>query len=81
MTDVKRERIAKMILATFRDVWCDRDTDDEPYFNCSKCEFEDGRNCRLKLFISNAKYEHAHSQGAITVSDESYKMVEGGEDE
>ena len=76
MTDVKRERIAKALLEVVRAVWCDRDTDDEPYFNCSKCEFEDSGNCRLKLFISNTKYEHAHPQGAITVSDESYK-VEG----
>ena len=76
MTDVKRERIAKALLEVVRAVWCDMDTDDEPYFNCSKCEFEDGGNCRLKLFISNTKYEHAHPQGAITVSDESYK-VEG----
>ena len=73
MTDVKRERIAKALLEVVREVWCDRGTDDEPYFNCSKCEFEDGENCRLKLFVSNAKYEHAHPQGAITVSDESYR--------
>lgn len=73
MTDVKRERIAKALLEVVREVWCDRDTDDEPYFNCSKCEFEDGGNCRLKLFISNPKYEYAHPQGAITVSDESYR--------
>lgn len=65
MTDVKRERIAKMILATFRDVWCDRESDKKPYFNCSKCEFEDNAQCRLKLFITNNKYETTYPQGTI----------------
>ena len=53
VTDVKREQIAKSLLETFRIVWCDRGTDNKPYFNCSVCEFEDGEYCRLKLFIIN----------------------------
>ena len=73
MTDVKRERIAKMILATFRDVWCDRETDDEaPFFNCSKCDFAmaDGR-CGVKVFLKSVKYEETYPDG----------MVIGGDDE
>ena len=73
MTDVKRERVAKMILATFRDVWCDRETDDEkPFFNCSKCDFamDDGR-CSVKLFLKSTKYEETYPDG----------MVKGGDDE
>lgn len=69
MTDVKRERIAKALLEVVRAVWCDRDTDDEPYFNCSVCEFEDGEECRLKQFIKNTKYETAYPQGVIKGGD------------
>ena len=65
MTDAKRERIAKYLLQIFRDVWCDRESDSEPYFNCSICEFEDGKNCVLKRFIRNDKYETAYPHGAI----------------
>lgn len=71
MTDVKRERIAKSLLEIFRSVWCDRESDCEPYFNCSVCEFEDGEQCRLKLFIKNDKYETEYPQG----------MIKGGEEE
>lgn len=71
MTDAKRERIAKSLLEIFRSVWCDRESDCEPYFNCSVCEFEDGANCKLKQFIKNTKYETAYPQG----------VIKGGEDE
>lgn len=71
MTDAKRERIAKSLLGVFRSVWCDRESDCEPYFNCSVCEFEDGEGCRLKQFINHTKYETAYPQG----------MIKGGEDE
>ena len=71
MTDVKRERIAKMILSTFRDVWCDRETDDEkPVFNCSKCEFamDDGR-CSVKVFLKSVKYEETYPDGMVMGGD------------
>lgn len=71
MTDAKREQIAKNLLGIFRSVWCDRESDYKPYFNCSVCEFEDGDHCRLKLFINNNKYETAYPQG----------MIEGGDTE
>lgn len=71
MTDNKRERIAKSLLETFRSVWCDRESDSEPYFNCGVCEFEDGEECRLKHFIKNTKYETVYPQG----------MIKGGEEE
>lgn len=66
MTDVKRERIAKALLEVVRGVWCDRESDEEPFFNCSKCEFEmnDGR-CVLKLFLKSEKYKDEFSEGAI----------------
>ena len=67
MTDTKRERIAKVILAAFRDVWCDREVDDEaPFFNCYKCEFAmaDGR-CGVKVFLKSVKYEEEYPQGMI----------------
>ena len=70
MTDVKRERIAKSLLEIFRSVWCDRESDSEPYFNCGVCEFEDGEKCILKQFIKNDKYETAYSQGAIKGGDD-----------
>ena len=66
MTDSKRERIAKSLLEIFRSVWCDRESDSEPYFNCSVCEFEDGEKCVLKQFIKTDKYETAYPQGMIT---------------
>ena len=65
MTDVKRERIAKSLLEVFRSVWCDRESDCWPYFNCSVCEFEDGEECRLKQFVKHTKYETEYPQGAI----------------
>ena len=64
-SDVKRERIAKSLLVVFRSVWCDRESDCWPYFNCSVCEFEDGEECRLKQFIKHTKYETEYPQGAI----------------
>lgn len=73
MIDIKREWIAKTLLEVVRSIWCDRETDDEPHFNCSKCEFKDGENCRLKLFISNSKYEHTHPQGMIIINDGLYR--------
>ena len=74
MTDTKRERMAKNLLGLFRDIWCDRESDDEPFFNCSKCEFElDDGTCVLKIFLKTAKYEDEYTQGAIA--------IEGGEDE
>lgn len=69
MTDVKRERIAKSLLEVFRSVWCDKESDCEPYFNCSVCEFEDGEKCILKQFIKNTKYETAYPQGTIKGGD------------
>lgn len=69
MMDVKRERIAKSLLETFRSIWCDRESDCEPYFNCSVCEFEDGGACILKRFIKNTKYETAYHQGMIKGGD------------
>lgn len=71
MTDVKRERIAKKILATFRDVWCDRETDDEkPFHNCSKCDFamDDGR-CSVKVFLKSVKYEETYPDGMVMGGD------------
>ena len=73
MTDAKRERIAKYLLQIFRNVWCDRESDSETYFNCSICEFEDGGWCRVKTFINTTKYEEECPQGAIA--------IEGGEDD
>ena len=66
MTDNKRERIAKLLLATFRDIWCDRESDDEPFFNCDKCELkmDDGR-CGVKVFLHTKKYEDEYPKGAI----------------
>lgn len=69
MTDTKRERIAKSLLGIFRSVWCDRESDCEPYFNCSVCEFEDGPECRLNKFINSTKYETEYPQGAIEDGD------------
>lgn len=69
MTDAKRERIAKYLLEIFRNVWCDRESDSEPYFNCEVCEFENGEKCILKQFIKNDKYETAYPQGAIKGGD------------
>ena len=74
MTDNKRERIAKILLATFRDIWCDRESDDDkPFFNCSKCEFamDDGR-CALKIFLKSEKYKDEFSEGAI-LEEQSYE--------
>lgn len=71
MTDEKRERIAKYLLEIFRSIWCDRESDLWPYFNCLVCEFKDGDECILKQFIKNIKYETAYPQGTI----------EGGDDE
>ena len=51
MTDEKRERIAKYLLEIFRSIWCDRESDLWPYFNCLVCEFKDGDECILKQFI------------------------------
>lgn len=65
MTDAQRERIAKSLLETFRSVWCDRESDCEPYFNCSVCEFEEGEHCVLKQFINAEKYETKYPQGMI----------------
>ena len=70
MTDAKRERIAKSMLEIFRSVWCDRESDFKPYFNCSVCEFEDGDVCLLKQFINNTKYETAYPQGTIKGGDD-----------
>ena len=69
MTDAKRERIAKYLLEIFRSIWCDRESDYEPYFNCSVCEFEDGEECILKQFIKNTKYETEYPQGVIKGGD------------
>lgn len=71
MNDVYREETAKLLLSAFRNIWCDRESDEEPYFNCGVCEFEDGEECRLKHFIKNAKYETVYPQG----------MIEGGDSE
>ena len=70
MTDTKRERIATHLLEIFRSIWCDRESDFKPYFNCSVCEFEDGEGCRLKQFIKHTKYETAYPQGAIESEEE-----------
>ena len=74
MTDTKRERMAKNLLGLFLDLWCDRESDDEPFFNCSKCEFEteDGK-CLVKRFIHETKYEIDFPDGAIA--------IEGGDNE
>lgn len=66
MTDTKRERVAKELLSAFREIWCDRESDEEPFFNCSKCEFQmdDGR-CALKLFLKSEKYKDEFPEGAI----------------
>ena len=65
MTDKKRERIAKLLLATFRDIWCDRESDEEPFFNCSKCEFKMNGVCSVKVFLYTKKYEDEYPEGAI----------------
>ena len=67
MTDRERERIAKHSLAIFRDVWCDRESDEKPFFNCSKCEFQDTHDgkCALKIFLHTEKYPMEYPQGAI----------------
>ena len=65
MTDKKRERIAKLLLATFRDIWCERESDEEPFFNCSKCEFEMNGGCSVKVFLHTKKYEDEYPEGAI----------------
>jgi len=69
MTDAKREQIAKSLLGIFQSVWCDRETEIKPYFNCSVCEFEDGDHCRLKLFINTDKYETEYPKGTIKGGD------------
>lgn len=70
MTDVTRERIAKHLLSIFKAIWCDRETDEPPYFNCSKCEFAmyDGE-CEVKVFLKNTKYEDKPPQGTIVGGD------------
>ena len=74
MTDTKRERIAKNLLGLFLDIWCDRESDDEPFFNCSKCNLKtfDGE-CLVKWFIHGVKYEIDFQDGAIA--------IEGGDSE
>jgi hypothetical protein len=71
MTDKKRELMAKHLLSLFRDIWCDRESEEKPFFNCSKCEFEteDGK-CILKIFIKSVKYDDDCPQGAIEGGDE-----------
>lgn len=69
MNDVARERTAKLLLGVFRNIWCDRESDIKPYFNCSVCEFEDGEECRLKQFIIHTKYETEYPQGTIKGGD------------
>lgn len=69
MTDSKRERIAKSLLSIFRSVWCDRESDCEPYFNCSVCEFADYGWCKVKTFINTTKYEEECPQGVIKGGD------------
>lgn len=74
MTDTKRERIAKNLLGLFLDIWCERESDDKPFFNCSKCEFEtEYGECLVKWFIHEVKYEIDFTDGAIA--------IEGGDDE
>ena len=72
MTDREREHIAKLALAILRGVWCDRESEDPPWFNCEICEFQmaDGR-CGVKVFLGSEKYPMEYPQGAIV----------GGEDE
>ena len=65
MTDITRERIAKNLLSVVRDIWCDRESDAKPFFNCYHCEFEDYGECRLKQFLKAEKYEIEYPQGAI----------------
>jgi hypothetical protein len=71
MTDTKRERIAKQLLGIVSDIWCSRESDVEPYFNCLICEFKDGPEYRLHQFINSTKYETEYPQG----------MIKGGEDQ
>ena len=70
MTDKKRELIAKHLLSLFRVIWCDRESEEKPFFNCSKCEFEteDGK-CILKRFLHDEKYQEEYPQGAIKVGE------------
>ena len=70
MTDVKRERIAKHLLSLFQDIWCDRESDEKPNFNCKKCEFADYGWCKVKIFINTTKYEEECPQGAIKGGDD-----------
>ena len=66
MTDREREHIAKLALSIIRDAWCDRESEDPPWFNCDICELQmdDGR-CGLKTFINNEHYPMEYPQGAI----------------
>lgn len=71
MNDAYREKTAKLLLSAFRNIWCDRESDEEPFFNCSKCEFQtsDGK-CGVKVFIRSKKYEMEYPQGVIEVGEQ-----------
>ena len=53
---MKQDRIAAKLLEVFRDIWCESN-ETETGFNCSRCEFTDGENCLIKIFIKSKTKE------------------------
>lgn len=81
MTNKKQERVAKMLLGAFLDVWCSVDERDEDSIsnNCHHCEFEtDAGMCLAKLFVHNEKYSMEFPEGNLTVD---ITINEGDENE
>ena len=63
--DVYNERTAKKLLDVFREIWCERATDEEPHFNCDRCEFQEGMRCKVKTFLIATHYVNEPPQGSI----------------